>query len=271
MEHQNEDDSQPAEGQRSVQERRQVRLGERDRDSSVTGWHGEHQDEENGAGASRPAGPEPLGPGHSCSQTWGFSMKSPPPGQPKPTWPWQFCAQRHKEQRGLIQRGCAQPGAASTVPPCGQAASAVVPRERASHWQLPHGVGSPRRVRSNIFGSPGSLRQAGSTCRRRQAGHYPGRLSPALRGQLPGHARGRLRAAHSSTSSGDTEQNGRNGPSNLAFLLASLADGEEAARYEDAASPWGEAGRENAAASRAAFAKAGSDSQASACSTGIII
>lgn len=158
MEQQNKDDSQPAEGQRSVQERRQVRLRERDRDSSVTGWHREHQDEENGAGASRPAGPEPLRPGHSCSQTWGFSMKSPPPGQPKPTWPWQFCAQRHKEQRGLIQPGCAQPGAASTVPPCGQAAGAVVPRERASHWQLPHGVGSPRTVRSNIFGSPGSLR-----------------------------------------------------------------------------------------------------------------
>ena len=118
MEQQNKDDSQPAEGQRSVQERRQVRLRERDRDSSVTGWHREHQDEENGAGASRPAGPEPLRPGHSCSQTWGFSMKSPPQGQPKPTWPWQFCAQRHKEQRGLIQPGCAQPGAASTVPPC---------------------------------------------------------------------------------------------------------------------------------------------------------
>lgn len=157
MEQQNKDHSQPAEGQQSVQERRQVRLREQDRDSSVTGWHGEHQDG-NGAGASWPAGPEHLQPGHSCSQTWGFSMKSRPPGQPKPAWPWHFCAQRHKEQRGLIQPGCPQPGAASIVPPCGQAASAVVPRERASHWQLPHGVGSPRRVRKNIFGSPGSLR-----------------------------------------------------------------------------------------------------------------
>ena len=161
MEQQNKDHSQPAEGQQSVQEQRQVRLRERDRDSSVTGWHGEHQDG-NGAGASWPAGPEHLRPGRSYSQTWGFSMKSQPPGQPKPMWPWHFCAQRHKEQRGLIQPGCLQPGAVSIVPPCGQAASAVVPRERASHWQLPHGVGSPRRVRKNIFGSPGSLRRAGS-------------------------------------------------------------------------------------------------------------
>ena len=78
MEQQNKDHSQPAEGQQRVQERRQVRLREQDRDSSVTGWHGEHQGG-NGAGASWPAGPEHLQPGHSYSQTWGFSMKSRPP------------------------------------------------------------------------------------------------------------------------------------------------------------------------------------------------
>lgn len=72
----------------------------------------------------------------------------------------------------------------------------------------------------------------------------------------------------------DVERNGRNDQSNLAFPLDSLADGE-AVRHEDTATQWGAAGGDNPSASHAAFPKAGSDSgsstQASACSTDIII